>query len=173
MDGSAVPDRDSIVLSPFRLDLGRASAPVEPRLEEVHPDGGRSPRPECELTTGLLPDEAADVREDDDHEVPVRPHPEDGPQRLDEPLDVCDQEVPIGGHEREDARNAIPDRQGERGDEIDLARRDVVRVGLVGDQDDDDREEGRKDSLPRRPRAPAADVAGDHRTRGLDPPQEE
>src|SRR3972149_1202778 len=60
----------------LELDLLVATgARVEQGLHEIHSHGGPGPAV-VQLATGLLGDEPADVRKDDDHEVAVRPHAE-------------------------------------------------------------------------------------------------
>src|SRR5207302_10326310 len=54
------------------------------RLDQVHSDRGTGPGSIGELAAGLLPDEAADVREDHDHPVAGSPHAESWPQALHE-----------------------------------------------------------------------------------------
>ena len=52
-------------------------------------------------------------------------------------------------------------------------RREVVRIRQVGDVDCEYRHECRDDALDRRTRAATSDVPGDHRSGGLDPPEQE
>src|SRR5439155_6345067 len=82
------------------VDVG--SGPQE-GLNEVHADRSPGPGAIHELAAGLFRDEPDDVREDDTHQVSVRPHSERGRQGLDEAPDVREHELRVGNDERKDA----------------------------------------------------------------------
>src|SRR5436853_6873773 len=77
---------DLLVLFVGLFLVVHVGAGPDDRLDQVHADRGTGPGSIGELAAGLLPDEAADVREDHDHLVAVRPHAERGRQDLYEPL---------------------------------------------------------------------------------------
>src|SRR2546421_8553822 len=55
---------------------------TDDRLDQVHADGGSGSGPGAEFAPGLLRDQPSDVREDDNHQVAVRPHAEGRRQGL-------------------------------------------------------------------------------------------
>src|SRR5947209_10133041 len=154
----------------FVVDVGSRA---EDRLHEVDAQRRTGSGARKELATGLLRDQAADVREDDYHEVSVRPHPEGRGQGLDKAPHVRDHEIFVRREERQDARSSVADHHRQGRDEVDLVRREVVRVRDVRDVDGGDRHERRDDRLDRRAGPATSDVAGDHGPGWLDPPQQE
>src|SRR2546425_7817383 len=63
------------------VDVGSGS---QEGLNEIHADRTPGPGAVHQLAAGLFRDEPADVREDNDHQISVRPHPERGRPSLDE-----------------------------------------------------------------------------------------
>ena len=152
------------------VDVGSGS---QEGLNEVHADRSPGPGAVHELAAGLFRDEPADVREDDDHQVSVRPHSERGRQGLDEALHVRHHELLVGNEERKDARNPVADHSGQGRDEVDLVGCKVVGVRRVRDVNRKHGHERGDDGLDRRAGTAAADVSRNHRSGWLDPPKEE
>src|SRR5256712_10465648 len=150
---------------------------VGPRAEDRLHEGGAQRRTRSgareELAAGLLRDQAANVREDDHHEVSVRPHSEGRGQSLDEAPHVRDHEILVWREERQDARSPVADHHRQGRDEVDLVRREVVRVRDVRDVDGEDGHERRDHPFDWRAGPATSDVAGDHGPGRLDPPQQE
>src|SRR5256712_3129820 len=92
------------------LDVGAGS---QEGLNEGHTDPSPGPRPVHELAAGAFRDEPAAVREDDDHQVSVRPHPQRGRPGLDETPPVRHHELPVGNHETKGTRKPVAHHTGQ------------------------------------------------------------